>query len=285
MRTVYTPVTSVALILKKNNPAACETGRQVAAWLEARAVPCPIILHDGEGQPTYTIPEVDFVLAFGGDGTMVAVARKLLGRTTPLAGVNFGKVGFLAEISQNTWEQSLTEILQKGVRAEPRMGLRYSLSRQGHEICSGDVINDVVVTRGRLARLVNLELKVNDEPFMLLRSDGLIFSTPTGSTGYCCSAGGPLLLPGIESYVVAAICPFLSSFPPLVLHCDTTFSVTVGEAGTDLFLTLDGQEIYPMMVGDTLTVTGVQERFFLAQVGQQSYFERLRRIGFVQETV
>ena len=282
MHTVHRSIHSIALVLKRDNPAACRAGNEAEAWLRGRGLAVSTLLHDARRETE--IPDVDFVLVFGGDGTMIAVARKLMGRGIPFSGVNFGKVGFLADLPRETWRQRLESFLEEGFRAEARMSLRYSLYRDGSLFRSGEVVNDVVVTRGMLARLVNLELSVNGEPFMLLRSDGLIFSTPMGSTGYCSSAGGPLLLPGIASYVVVAICPFLSGFPPLVLHYDTVFSVTVGEAGTELFLTLDGQEAHPLMVGDRLTVQGCPERFLLASMGEAGYFERLLRVGFVQES-
>ena len=166
---------------------------------------------------------------------------------------------------------------------EKRLGLSFSLVREKETILEGKVVNDVVVTRGKVARLVNLHLGVNASRFTTLRSDGLIISTPTGASGYACSAGGPLVLPSLNAYVVAAICPFLSSFPPLVLCPETQFSVRVGESAPDLYLTLDGQEAHPLNEGDMLRVWGVQGALSIADFGLKSYFDRLLSAGFVQE--
>ncbi len=285
MHTVSRKVSSIALVIKEGNAEAEKLGLTIEAWLRTRGIAVWTGRHGNE--PVHccaAMPDVDLLLAFGGDGTIVSVSRYLLGRNIPVAGVNFGRVGFLAEFPRNAWEATLRRILEQGVLVEERMALHYSHTRDGTELHSGLVVNDVVVTRGKLARLVSLALGVNDEPFMVLRSDGLILSTPTGSTGYAGSAGGPLLLPRLNSYVVAAICPYLSSFPPLVLDAETAFSVTVGEAGTDLFLTLDGQETLPLMVGDTISVRGVPGQFIVAELGLSGYFDRLRQAGFVQES-
>ena len=284
MTTELRTVSSVALVLKEGNQPAEELGRTVEGWLRARGATVHVVPHGGTERCCKDLPHVDLLLAFGGDGTMVSIARQLMGRNIPIAGVNFGRVGFLAELSRDTWEKSLENVLANGVHVEPRMALQYRLYRNGSVLYSGEVVNDVVVTRGKVARLVRLTLGVNDEPFVVLRSDGLILSTPTGSSGYAGSAGGPLLLPTLNSYVVAAICPYLSSFPPLVLDAATTFSVTVDGTGADLYLTLDGQEAHALTGGDCLEVVGVPARLHMADLGVTGYFERLRIAGFVQES-
>jgi NAD+ kinase len=273
---------SVALMVKGGNQPAKATCRNVEQWLRARGV---CVLSCGCNDGSFLCDDcadADLVLVFGGDGTIVTVAHDMLGTGIALAGVNFGQVGFLAELSEENWQRQLGEVLEKGLLVEPRMSLRYELSRNGRRILCGEVINDAVVTRGKVARLLNLILKVNDAPFILLRSDGLIFATPTGSSGYAGSAGGPILMPGLNAYVAAAICPYLNNFPPLVLSPETVFSVTVAEAFPDVYLTFDGHETHPLEPGDRLEVRGAPERFFMADFGLKNYFERLCEVGFVQ---
>lgn len=277
-------VASVALMAKEGNQAAEAACRDVERWLRARGVPVWECGNKEDYRGPAGRPEADLILVCGGDGTMVSVARKSLGSGIPVAGVNFGRVGFLAELSEDNWERHLADVLENGLAVEARMSLRYLLYRSGSVIHSGEVINDVVVTRGKVARLVNLFLGVNGASFISLRSDGLILSTPTGASGYAGSAGGPLLMPSLNAYIVAAICPYLSSFPPLVLAPETVFSVTVGEAAPDLYLTLDGQEAHPLAEGDLLEVRGEPDRFFMADFGLKDYFDRLRQAGFVQAT-
>ncbi len=276
-------ISSLGLIVKQGNAEAEAEARAVRRMLEERGVVVYQAEHGQDNDACVGLPPVDMVLALGGDGTLVSIGRALLGRGIPLAGLNFGRVGFLAELTRATWRPALERAVEHGFTVEERMSLAFSLRRDGREILAGEVLNDVVVTRGKLARLVRLELAVDDKPFMLLRSDGLILSTPTGATGYSCSAGGPLLHPGLNAYVVAAICPFLSSFPPMALTPSTPFSVTVGEAGTNLYLTLDGQETHSLEVGDCLHAHGLPGRHLTASLGTTDYFERLRSVGFVQE--
>lgn len=277
-------VNSVALVVKDGNAAGESLCMRVREWLAARGVPCSLGRHPGPDTVAGMLPGADLVLVFAGDGTMVSVARQCLDLGVPVAGVNFGRVGFLAELSETTWEQALDRALEHGMFVEERMSLRFSHFREGVLLREGEVVNDVVVTRGKVARLVNLNLSVNGDSFLTIRSDGLIFSTPTGSSGYSGSAGGPLMQPAMDAYVVAAICPYLGSFPPLVLAPETVFAARVGEAATDLYLTLDGQEAYAMEEGDEICVSGVPGRVRMANFGLKNYFSRLLRAGFVQET-
>jgi len=274
--------TIVGLVVKESNEAAVRTCALAERWLQGHGVECRVIKHPHESIVDGLLPETDLLLVFGGDGTIVSVARQSLGMGIPIAGVNFGQVGFLAELSEDAWEEALGVALSAGFMIQRRMALRYALYRGQECIHQGEVVNDVVVTRGKVARLANLHLGVNGLPFVTLRSDGLILSTPTGASGYAGSAGGPLVLPTLSAYVVAAICPYLSSFPPLVLNHETTLCVTVGEAVPDLYLTLDGQEAHTLAGGDRLEVSGVPDRILLADFGRKDYFSRLVQAGFVQ---
>lgn len=275
-------LSAVALVVKDGNAAGEAACRDVRAFLEKRGVDVSVSRHPRKNIASTFAPHTSLLLVFAGDGTMVSLARQTLGLGIPIAGINFGRVGFLAELSAGNWRENLERAVSRGIRIEKRMSLRYTLRRGQTALLSGEVVNDVVVTRGKVARLVNLHLGVNGAPFISLRSDGLILSTPTGSSGYSGSAGGPLLLPVLDSYVVAAICPYLSSFPPLVLSHETEFSVCLGEATPDLYLTLDGQEAHALAEGDVLTVSGAPDRVHIADFGIKNYFERLRHAGFVQ---
>lgn len=273
------------LVVKEGNRAGLRACARVETWLKERGVRCRVLLHPRDHVVHSLLPETDLLITFAGDGTMISAARQLVGMNLPVAGINFGRVGFLAELSEGGWEEAFRSALASGFRTEKRMALRYSLHRaSGGGRQEGEVVNDVVVTRGRVARLASLGLGINNVPFVTLRSDGLIVSTPTGASGYAGSAGGPLVLPTLNAYVVAAICPYLSSFPPMVLNHETVLSVTVGEAAPDLYLTLDGQEAYPLAEGDRLEVSGAPDRILLADFGINGYFSRLLQAGFVQES-
>lgn len=278
------PVAHPLLVVKKGNSAAEAACERITAWLAGQGVPARCLAHPAENLADALQPDTDFILVLGGDGTMVSMARQSLGLGIPIAGINYGRVGFLTELSDDDWLPNLAAILRHGVHTESRMSLSYSLFRNDAPVWQGEVVNDAVVTRGKVARLVKLHLEVDGAPFMNLRSDGLIFSTPTGSSGYAGSAGGPLIFPTLNAYVVAAICPYLSSFPPMALCPETAFSVVVGEAAPDLYLTLDGQEAHALEEGDRLEVTGRTNRILMADLGLKGYFTRLRQAGFVLES-
>jgi NAD+ kinase len=276
--------TVAGLVVKEGNEAGIRTCALVEQWLRKHGVPCRVITQPHERIADTLLPGTDLLVVFAGDGTMVSVARQSLGMGIPIAGINFGQVGFLAELSEASWQEALEAALCSGFMTERRMALRYTLYRGRDRIRQGEVVNDVVVTRGKVARLVKLQLGVNGVSFVTLRSDGLILSTPTGASGYAGSAGGPLVLPTLNAYVVAAICPYLSSFPPLVLNHETVLSITIGETAPDLYLTLDGQEAHALAEGDRLEVNGAPDRILLADFGRKGYFSRLIQAGFVQES-
>ena len=277
----HTPVSSFVLITKRENAAAEEAGRQALDWLAERGV-CVTALTHAELLAGAQVPDAGMVVVFGGDGTIVSVLRRLLGRGIPVSGVNFGKVGFLAELSPATWQAGLAAAMAGTVATEQRMTLHYEVTRGNSTALCGEVVNDVVLTRGKLARLVPLSLEVDNNPLVNLRSDGLVVSTPTGSTGYSSSAGGPLLATGLNAYVATAICPFLCGFPPLVLSSHNSLCITVQATGVEVFLTLDGQEVHELHPGDTLCVRGLPGRMRLAHFGYSGYFERLSSAGFVR---
>lgn len=277
-------VSVAGLVVKQGNEAGLRACLLAERWLGEHGVACRVIRHPHDSIPDMLLPGTNLLMVFAGDGTMVSVARQTLGMDIPIVGVNFGRVGFLAELREDTWQDALACALRSGFATERRMALRYSLYCGPERLRQGEVVNDVVVTRGKVARLVSLQLGVNGAPFVTLRSDGLILSTPTGASGYAGSAGGPLLPPTLNAYVVAAICPYLGAFPPMVLEPETVFSVTIGETAPDLYLTLDGQESCPLTEGVRLEVSGVPGRVLIADFRRKDYFSRLTEAGFVHET-
>jgi NAD+ kinase len=278
------PIQAVTLVAKAGMDGAERLSLEVADWLRAQGVATRRHLSPVDILPDCLGEERDLLLVFGGDGTMVSVGRRTLGLGIPVAGVNFGKVGFLTELSPGGWQSPLEHALRHGLRVEPRMTLRWKLARDGACPLQGEVVNDVTITRGKVARLIPLELGINGKDFAALRSDGLILSTPTGSSGYAGSAGGPLLHPAVNAHIIVPICPYLCGFHPLVLRPETVVSVRVLDISTDVFLTLDGQQAYALHAEDRLEAWGEPARFFMADFGRKSYFDRLKQVGFVQES-
>jgi NAD+ kinase len=155
------------------------------------------------------------------------------------------------------------------------MYLEYALQRSNGEHLRGEAIKDVVLTRGQVARLCNLRLAVDGKPFVVLRSDGLIFSTPLGSFGYSVSAGGPILGPKLSAYTVTAICPYKTRFYPMILCPETRLTVHIEERSPEIFLSADGQESVHVADGDVLEVFCSVDRMLTTDFGQADYLERL----------
>lgn len=277
-------VRAVALLSKDGSQTAAMLRTDMCRWFSERNVPCVSFPYD------YLSPDflrqiegVDIVIVLGGDGTFVSVARRLAEDPRPVIGVNLGRVGFLAEIPPDSWQDVFARMLETGVTLEDGLALAYTLVRSGAVIRKGLAVNDLVVSRGGPARIVSLALKVDDMHLAVLRADGLIVSTPTGSTGYTGSARGPLLHPGLNAYAVTAICPFMSNFLPMVVSGETRLDVRVVESGPGVFLTVDGQISLELYEGDILRVTGKDHGIRFARIDDEGYFAKLRFAGFVRD--
>ena len=277
------PIRSVALLGK---PLKAADALRLAAqsWFMKLGIPCVSFLYDhADAFLEERLEGADLVIVFGGDGTLVSVSRRLAEHPRPILGVNLGRVGFLTEVDPETWEEAFTRLLEDGVLLEKSLMLRYHLRRGGETVVQGLAVNDIVLSRGGPARLVSLALTVDDIRLAVLRADGLIVSTPTGSTGYTGSARGPLLHPGLGAYAVTAICPFLSNFLPMVVAGETRFSIAVEESCPEIYLTVDGQESLQIREGDVLETVGEPDRVCFARIDGEGYFAKLRAVGFIQD--
>ncbi|GHV53171.1 NAD kinase [Deltaproteobacteria bacterium] len=286
-------IRSVALLGKRGNEVAATLRLSMSRWFARLSIPCVSFTYEHEAKDFFArltsqakeagLAGMDLVIVLGGDGTFISVARKLVHSPLPLLGVNLGRVGFLAEVPPDSWESDFTRILREGVLLEEGMALRYALVRDGVVKLEGFAVNDLTLSRGAPARLLCLDLLAGGSELIKLRADGIIVSTPTGSTGYGASAGGPLLEPSLSAYIVTPICPFMTSFPPLVVSGKTAFCITVGEGGRDSYLTVDGQEWLLLREGDSLHITGEEKGVYFAKIHAASYFTRLHDAGFVRD--
>ena len=269
----------ILLVCKAHNLRAAVLGREMAAWLEERGHRATC-LEAGVDSPAYELPDLDFAVVLGGDGTMLGVARRVARRRLPLLGINFGRVGYLADVQPENWRQGLAECLDGRAPIREHMALHWELRRKGEVISEGSAINDVVLSRAAMARLVSMDICVDKRHMCTLRSDGVLIFTPLGSSGYSVSAGGPLLHPSLEALVFTPICPFLNTIPPMVFPCERHFRMKLLPGTTESYLTVDGQEGEMLEVGDLLDVTGdVGAIRFLGN--GTPFFERLRTRGFV----
>ncbi|MFA9395943.1 MAG: NAD(+)/NADH kinase [Halodesulfovibrio sp.] len=277
-------ISNICIVTKASHEEAASLGQKLLEWFAARNVQ-GVICENGTSEWLYTREAVqcDLVLVLGGDGTLLSVARHLAGRDIPLVGINMGKVGFLAEIPSDAWEERLQAILDGKVNFRRRLALSCTVTRGDEIVFSGVAANDFVINRGALARITRLELSVNGNPMGEIRADGIIIASPSGSTGYAISAGGPLVHPDMDAYSVTPVCAFLRSLYPMVLPGEHIFTAAVRTHDADLFLTQDGQEGILLQSNDVVSISKAQGGLLYAEFDDNSYYEKLLKRGFIRE--
>lgn len=221
----------------------------------------------------------DLVVSLGGDGTLLTLARHAGPRGTPLLGVDLGSFGFLAAESWPDVLGALPELVAGSLRIEERLMVQARVERHGEVVCEGYGLNEAVIGKADVRRLVRLKTCVNGEPVATYPADGLIIATPTGSTAYVLSAGGPIVSPAVESLIIAPICPHTLFSRPFVVEPDARIEVTAtsrGEPAQGITVTLDGQEAWPLEPADVVIVTRAPFPARLVKISAGSFYERLR---------
>ena len=214
----------------------------------------------------------ELVLVLGGDGTFIQAARLLAGRQVPILGVNLGSLGFLTETAKEEVAEALQRVLGGHAHIDSRMKLSCKLHRQGERVYEDEALNDVVVNKGVLARMVDHEAWINGELVAIYRSDGIICSTPTGSTAYCLAAGGPIVHPAVDCLILTPICPHTLTQRPIVVPSNHTIQIVLKREVSDVFLTVDGRGAIPLQSGDRIEVLQAHNRVFLVRSHALSYF-------------
>lgn len=270
----------ILILYKALNSEAASLAAVVASWLEEKGI--KIWIAEAGQLPESIATDTDCAVVLGGDGTILGLARKLAGRQIPIFGINFGRVGFLTAAGSSNWRQLLKEAITGNLPVHSCMALNWHLVRDGLTVRDGVAINDVVVSRGALARLVCLRIKINYADMGVLRSDGLIICTPLGSSGYSISAGGPLLYAGMNAIGITALCPFSRNISPLVFPVETSVELRIVKPSADCYITIDGQEGQKLADNDIISITGWPGAIqFLGSDNQ--FFEHLRTRGFKLE--
>ncbi len=218
----------------------------------------------------------DALVVLGGDGTLLAASR-LLEKPIPVLGVNFGSLGFLTEVTLAELYPTLAGVLEGRAEYEDRRLLRAVVRRHGHPELVADVLNDVVITKAGPSRIIDVDLAVDGLFVSSFRADGIIVSSPTGSTAYNLAAGGPILHPAMPAVVVTPICPHMLANRPLVVSDEARVRVSLRAArDVDVYAALDGQETFAFADGDHVVVTGSPRRLKLVKAPGRDYFEVLR---------
>ena len=279
----------IGIVLKPHQPDALKTICNLVAWLAERDITIvggPEIEREQiEHETGCAVPqveseklaaEVDLMLVLGGDGTMIATARMIGDQEVPVLGVNYGGLGYLAEFRIEELYTALESILSDNYRLDRRVMLAVELISGSEPRKASRVLNDVVINKSALARIIEIEAHFNHQFVNSFRADGLIVSTPTGSTAYNLSAGGPVVFPSMNAMVITPICPFTLSNRPLVVPDDAEIELLLKTDNEEVALTLDGQVGFEMKVGDRVVIRKSRTTFNLIQPSNRNYFDVLR---------
>lgn len=271
------PINKVAVVAKRDSPEADQTAREVAEWLERRDVTVAVDSDAEHGPPGVLTGNGDFdlVVILGGDGTLLSVARNLT-RPVSILGVNLGHLGFLTEVGRHELYPTLVEVLAGRYSVEPRTLMELDLHRADGSVEHFNLLNDAVIAKSALSRIIELTLSVEGELVTTYRSDGLIISTPTGSTAYNLSAGGPIVIPTLPVAVLTPICPHTFSLRPIVVPDSSTVEVTLDTQLEKVFLTIDGQEGTTLAYRDTVRLRRSDLEVPLVKISGRSFYDSLR---------
>lgn len=218
----------------------------------------------------------DLLIVLGGDGTLLSAARLSAANAVPILAVNLGSMGFLTTVAQDEMYSDLDEIFRGEHRVSERVMLEAEIVRGGVGVRRQIALNDAVLNKAALARIMDLELRVDGEYVTTYKADGLIFSTPTGSTAYSLSAGGPIVYPMVEAFVVTPICPHTLTHRPLVIPDTGVIEVDFRSQDQAVFLTLDGQIGIELSPGDTVRMRKAAKKLLLVRPARKTYYEILR---------
>jgi NAD+ kinase len=273
---------TVGICMKPDRPQDAGTVRGLAKWLDERGL--RVLLGEnaaehvgGESRPRSEITgEADLVVVLGGDGTLLSVAREAGERAVPIAGVNLGTLGFMAEIAKDEMFAALERILGGEMRIESRMRLDVRVQREGRTVGRHLALNDAVVANANFARMIDVGVAVDAMDVTLYHADGLIVSTPTGSTAYSLSAGGPIVDPRLEAFVLTPISPHTLTQRPVVLPATSSLELHADGRGGSVQLSVDGQIGCALEDGDRVTVTRSAHPVQLVVSPFRSHFAILR---------
>jgi NAD+ kinase len=274
---------SIGILTKPKFPEVKGTLQDVVNWLRYRNInvilgqTAATLLGEQGGYQDVQLPsKADVLLVLGGDGTMLNAARLAAERSIPILGVNMGGLGFLTEVRLESLYPSLERVFANDYVLDERLMLRIHIHRNGETVAQGVVLNDVVISKGTLARMIELKIAIEGRFVTNLRSDGLIVSSPTGSTAYSLSAGGPIIDPAVQSLILTPVCPHTLTHRPLIVPGKDKIDLTLTSTDPGAMATLDGQVGVPITQGDTVTIQTSENRTRLIRFPESNYYDVLR---------
>ncbi|GAB5046371.1 NAD(+)/NADH kinase [Thermodesulfovibrio sp. TK110] len=271
----------LSILYKENDNSAIEIAIQVQDWLKNKGIEC-IVFHSVGVFSSFNHSEImaiqssDAVVVLGGDGTMLSASRLIGGKKIPIIGINMGKLGFITEIPRTDLFDSLEQIFSGNYDIEERSMINAQILRDEQIVSEYLGLNDIVIGKGIMAKISDFGLIINNVYVSTIKADGIIISTPTGSTAYNLSAGGPILYPTLKGLVFTTICPHTLTVRPIVLPDDFVIDVVISSHVKDIFLTVDGQIGFPLQKNDKVRCRIADEKTYLIAPPGRDYFRVLR---------
>ncbi len=273
----------VGIYAKTNHPDAEQIAVEICNRFKTEQI--EVLLEDSlaeqigqvNGYAGEEIPaQVDLIIVLGGDGTLISVARLIGDRNVPIVGVNLGRLGFLTEVTRDELPEMLERLISGNYQVSDRMMLDATIHRNDRVVGKFTVLNDIVINKGALARIIDMETSVDGRHLTSYKADGLIVSTPTGSTGYNLAAGGPIIYPDINSLLITPICPHMLTNRPIMVWSRSVIEIKVNFEDDVVFFTGDGQVGRKLLPGDRVEVRRSESRTRLVSSPSKDYFEILR---------
>jgi len=274
----------IGLVVNLDKPKGLEIARSMVEWLEKRGLevilaqkdPCDYTHGDVQCFDEEAMSKVDCIIVLGGDGTLLQTARFVAPDGIPLFGINFGQLGFLTEIEVPDIFPALEKLIHGDYQLEERMMLEAAVWRDGREVERSNALNDVVIAKGAFARLIKLEAYVNGEHATTFPADGVVIATPTGSTAYSLSAGGPLVPPTLDLMLLTPICPHALTSRPLVVCPESNIKIILVSNQGQVMLTMDGQHGFELEQYDQVIIQKAPYRAKFIKLKGRSFFQVLR---------
>jgi NAD+ kinase len=274
----------VGIIAKTHIPGIHEILKELYHWLSERQIQVCFDRGTGElvDQPLEVHPKaelpslVDLIIVLGGDGTLLSIARLVGDKNVPILGVNLGSLGFLTEVTLDEMYISLEQVYRNEFTASQRLLITADVSREGEHIAEYSALNDVVINKSALARIIDLRVCINGQYVTTFKADGLIIGTPTGSTAYNLAAGGPIVHPDMHALIMNPICPHTLTNRPTVIPDTSEITITLISENEDVFLTLDGQVGFTLRYQDVVLLRKADHMIQLIRPPERNYFEVLR---------
>ena len=270
------------IVCKEDNNEALALSQRVMEWMGERGLACLIEDHiadfAGHTRTENVWDNSNLLVVIGGDGTLLRAIRMSAQQEVPILGVHMGYLGFLTEVTENEVYDALESVVSGNYIQEERTMFNATIVRDGKKISSQHVLNDVVINKSALARIIDIEVWTNSTFITCYRADGLIVSTPTGSTAYNLATGGPIVHPQVDAIILTPICPHVLSNRSIVLpdFQEVVIIVNSGKTSDDIYLTLDGQRGFPLKAGDKLVVKRGELKAIMLRFPYRDYFEILR---------